>query len=61
MPTDDCLKCDTSPPRKLSKWCEKCYYPGIDDDYNELHALLEDGYRYVDACVMSGWKGVEEI
>jgi len=44
-----------------SKWCDDCWYPGIDDDYAEFRALLEEGHTYAYAAVMSGWKGIEEI
>ena len=42
-------------------WCEDCYYPGIDEDYEEFRALLADGHCYIDAAVRSGWRGAEEF
>jgi len=43
------------------KWCNNCWYPSIDDDYQRFRNMLEDGHRYADAAVTSGWLGIEEI
>jgi len=53
-----CQKC-----RKPShtKWCDDCWYPSIDEDYAEFRSLLQEGYGYAQAAVMSGWRGAEEI
>jgi len=56
-----CTKCRKVTEVFGSKWCASCYYPGIDDDYEEYQALLNEGYRRADAAVRSGWLGAEEI
>lgn len=43
------------------RWCSECYYPGIDETYNEYQALLSEGYRRIDAQLLSGWMGIEEV
>lgn len=62
MTTDkDCLKCTQPVPDVGSRWCGNCWYPGIDDDYQEYIDLLEDGHSRNQAAVLSGYKGHEEI
>ncbi len=56
-----CLKCRQGVHVYGCRWCDDCYYPGIDEVYNDYRSMLEEGYRNVDAAVRSGWKGAEEI
>lgn len=56
-----CLKCGGQKQVFGCRWCEDCYYPGIDEDWNEFRALIEGGYSRAKAAVMSGWVGAEEI
>ena len=57
-----CQKCRSNTPEVFgSRWCSNCYYPGIDDDYEEYQSMLEEGYRQIDAAVQSGWRGAEEF
>lgn len=56
-----CLKCRGEKQVYGSRWCGDCWYPGIDEVYNEYRAMLAEGYRSADAAVRSGWLGVEEI
>lgn len=56
-----CQKCNKLTEVHSSRWCASCHYPGIDDDYEEYRALLDEGHRPIDAAVMSGWKGAEEV
>ncbi len=44
-----------------SRWCAACHYPGIDEDYAEFEALIEEGHSRAQAAVLSGWMGAEEI
>ncbi|MGL4927194.1 MAG: hypothetical protein ACRC8O_00975 [Plesiomonas shigelloides] len=41
---------------KDSRWCDTCFYPGIDQAYDEYQALLAEGFRRVQAAVISGWE-----
>lgn len=50
-----CKRCGTNVPEGI-RWCEHCAYPGIDNDYEEYQALLDEGYRRIDAAVLSGWQ-----
>ena len=50
-----CKRCRTTV-AEGTRWCERCAYPGIDDDYEEYQALLDEGYRRIEAAVMSGWQ-----
>jgi len=57
----NCQKCGKTTEVYCSRWCEACYYPGIDQDYEEYQAMLDEGHRPAVAAVQSGWKGIEEI
>ncbi|EMC9391293.1 hypothetical protein ACXOL9_004126 [Vibrio parahaemolyticus] len=50
-----CGRCRTEIPNHKN-WCDNCDYPGIDDDYAEYQALLEEGYTRIMAATMSGWQ-----
>lgn len=39
-----------------SKWCDDCFYPGIDETYQEYRDLIAEGHRRIQAAVMSGWQ-----
>ncbi len=56
-----CAKCGKPTEVYGSKWCSTCHYPGIDEDYARFQDLLDDGHRYIDAAVSSGWMGIEEF
>lgn len=56
-----CKKCSKQTEVHGSSWCKTCWYPGIDENWKEFQALLDEGYRYADAAVQSGWLGAEEI
>ena len=56
-----CLKCGKQKQVSESRWCGICYYPGIDEDWNEYQALLAEGCSRADAAVRSGWMGAEEV
>ena len=58
--TDQCLKCK-EPVKPGCRWCPDCWYPGIDEDYNQFKDMLEEGHRYIDAAVNSGYRGLEEF
>lgn len=55
-----CLRCShlTLPD---NTWCQRCNYPGIDDDYQQFQDLKDEGYPTAQAAVMSGWRGFEEV
>ncbi len=38
------------------RWCDKCFYPGIDETYDEYRSLLSEGHRRIQAATMSGWE-----
>lgn len=38
------------------RFCNDCYYPGIEETYDEYQALLNEGHRRIQAAVMSGWE-----
>ncbi|NAX32011.1 hypothetical protein CAG63_18360 [Vibrio sp. V37_P2S8PM304] len=42
------------------RFCNNCYYPGIEETYDEYQALLEEGHRPIQAAVMSGWQDPDE-
>lgn len=52
----NCKRCRKPITDSSSKWCDECFYPGIDDDYEEYQSLLEEGHRPIQAAVMSGWQ-----
>lgn len=57
---NNCRRCRTvTPPDQ--HYCHRCDYPGIDDDWREYQALIDDGYDTAQAAVMAGWRGAEEI
>ncbi|MGR5299284.1 hypothetical protein ACPV5U_28505 [Vibrio mediterranei] len=43
-----------------TRFCDDCFYPGIEEDYDEYQALLDEGHRRIDAAVMSGWEDPDE-
>ncbi|MEZ0147977.1 MAG: hypothetical protein AB9Q19_01455 [Candidatus Reddybacter sp.] len=43
------------------EYCNACWYPGIDEDYQEFIALLDEGHARHAAYVLSGLKGAEEV
>ena len=51
-----CLRCKKEEAAQPSRWCPSCYYPGIDANYDEYLALLDEGHRQCQAAVMSGWQ-----
>ncbi|HCZ9717261.1 TPA: hypothetical protein O4I98_004883 [Vibrio parahaemolyticus] len=50
-----CGRCRADIPNHQT-WCDDCYYPGIDDDYAEYQALLDEGYSRIMAATMIGWQ-----
>ena len=56
-----CLKCREKKQEYVNRWCADCFYPGIDDYWNEYQKMIAEGYRRADAAVRSGWLGAEEI
>jgi len=56
-----CLKCKKPVQAYGCRFCDACYYPGIDEEYNEYQALMAEGYRHEDAAVRSGYMGAEEL
>ena len=38
-----------------SRWCQECWYPGIDRDYAEYRAYRGDGYGAYQAKLAVGW------
>ncbi|MGK0272151.1 MAG: hypothetical protein ACI88H_002817 [Cocleimonas sp.] len=57
----NCNKCRGGVDVYGSRFCADCYYPGIDDDWNEYQDLIADGHPRNQAAVLSGWLGAEEI
>lgn len=55
-----CIKCNEECAEQ-DKWCENCYYPGIDEKYKIYKDMLAEGYRNIDAAVLSGYKSAEEF
>ena len=37
-------------------WCDDCYYPNVEKTYALFLAMMDEGYRRIDAAVMSGWQ-----
>jgi DnaJ-class molecular chaperone len=58
---EKCLKCNGNKKVYGGRWCDTCWYPGIDEDWNEYQSLIDEGYRRADAAVRSGWLSAEEI
>jgi len=56
--SSDCRVCK-NPTRE--EYCNVCWYPGIEDDYQEFIALLDEGHTRHAAGVLSGLKGAEEV
>lgn len=56
-----CLRCKKLTQVFGCRWCSECWYPGIDEEYNEYQALLSDGHSRINAQVLSGWMGIEEV
>lgn len=52
----NCKRCREPTSNESTRWCDDCFYPGIDDDYEEYQSLLEEGHRPIQAAVMSGWQ-----
>jgi hypothetical protein len=50
-----CHKCRRYVEEFGSRWCEGCYYPGIEQDYARFHDLREEGYLAREASLMVGW------
>jgi len=59
MTKTNCKKCQATVLQE--GFCDNCFYPGIEDDYNEYQSLIEEGHARPTAAVMSGWLGAEEI
>jgi hypothetical protein len=49
-----CRKCRCETQVFGSSWCQDCYYPGIDRDYQRFDALIEEGYPRYQARIMAG-------
>ncbi|PCD85617.1 hypothetical protein [Vibrio mediterranei] len=43
-----------------TRFCNECFYPGIEETYDEYQALLDEGHRRIQAAVMSGWQDPDE-
>ena len=48
-----CCRCHTLI-EDHTRWCDDCFYPEIDETYDEYQALLAEGHRRIQAAVMSG-------
>ncbi|WP_444883496.1 hypothetical protein [Microbulbifer sp. PSTR4-B] len=60
--TISCKRCgNVIQERPVPAWCDQCHYPGIEDEYREMRALIEEGYSYADAAVRSGYVGAEHF
>lgn len=55
-----CLKCRGWVQVFGSRWCQDCYYPGIDRDYQAYRDLIEEGHSQYQAGVMSGWRDPDD-
>ncbi|EGU33955.1 hypothetical protein [Vibrio scophthalmi] len=53
--TTRCRRCNT-PIQEHTRWCDDCFYVGIDEVYEEYQSMLAEGYRRIDAAVRSGWQ-----
>lgn len=38
-----------------SKFCDDCYYPGIEEDYANYRDYREEGYSAYQSKLMVGW------
>lgn len=56
-----CKKCKKPTEVFGSSWCSSCWYPSIDEVYQDYQNMLAEGFRREDAAVRSGWLGAEEI
>ncbi len=56
----ECLKCNKEVDVYGCRFCDSCYYPGIDDDYNEYQGLIAEGHSAMQAAVLSGYEGAEK-
>lgn len=54
-----CLRCRKEIDQS-ERFCNDCYYPGIEETYDEYQALLNEGHRRIQAAVMSGWEDPDE-
>lgn len=50
----NCLRCRKPVQVFGSRWCQVCWYPGIDEDWQRYRDLLEEGYPRHQALVMAG-------
>ena len=57
----NCRSCRDSVEVHGSNWCTTCWWPGIDEAWQEMRDLIEEGHPYHQAAVLSGYKGAEEI
>ncbi|USD64197.1 hypothetical protein [Vibrio sp. SCSIO 43136] len=60
MSQGKCLRCKKEVQVYGSRWCQDCYYPGIDETYDEYKAMLAEGHRPIQAAVQSGWQDPDE-
>ncbi|WP_234497887.1 hypothetical protein [Vibrio maritimus] len=42
------------------RFCNDCFYPGIEETYDEYQTLLDEGHRRIQAATMSDWQDPEE-
>lgn len=56
-----CNRCHVELKAPARRWCSECEYPGIDDDYREYMALIEEGHPRHQAAVQSGWRCASEF
>lgn len=55
-----CRRCRKETQVFGSSWCEDCYYPGIDRDYQRFDDLCAEGYTRHQARIMAGLADPEE-
>lgn len=57
-----CLLCNNN---KVSvygaRFCEDCYYPSIDDDWQKYEDLIAEGYTRYQAKIMAGLADPDEV